>query len=116
MILFLKLCYLPQGILDPPIGVLNFVRLLLLRSPQGVEFTLVAFRNEGCALRQLGLKASPGVLMVVAVFLEEQPEGLLDRKLGNSCEIPDTETIQHLGALQLAFAQAQRALDTFGRH
>jgi hypothetical protein len=33
-----KFGYFPQRVFDPPIGILNFMCLLLLRSPQRVEF------------------------------------------------------------------------------
>jgi hypothetical protein len=50
------------------------------------------------------------------VLLEEQAEGFFRAQLGNAGEILNTEAIQNLGSLQLAFAQTQRALDGFGRH
>jgi hypothetical protein len=50
------------------------------------------------------------------VLGQEQPEGFLGGKLSDSGEIPDAEAIQHLSPLQMSFAQAQRAFDSFGRN
>jgi hypothetical protein len=93
-----------QGIFDPAIGVLDLVRLLLLHSPrgrfqlfgsgsQGMEFVLVVLGNVGSALPQFSLEASPDILFILLVSLEEQPNGFFCAQLGNSGEIFNTEAI-----------------------
>ena len=70
----------------------------------------------GGSLRQFGLETSPDILLIVVVLLEEQTEGFFRTQLGNAGEILNTEAVQHLSSLQLAFAQTKRALNGFGRH
>src|ERR1017187_186456 len=81
-----------------------------------LEFISMALLDLCGSLGEFSFETSPDVLLIVAVLLEEQAEGFFRAQLGNSCEIFHTETIQDLGALQLAFAQTQRALNGFGRH
>jgi hypothetical protein len=76
----------------------------------------VALLNFGSPLVEFSFEASPCSLVVVGVFLLEQPEGFLGAELSDTGEVLDPETVEHLGALQLAFAQAKRAFDGFGRH
>ena len=95
----LKFHYFPQGVFDPAIGVLNFVRLLLLRSPESVEFILVAFRNVGSTPREFGLKPRPPILIVLIVLVLEQAKGLFGTQLRNSGEVFNPEAIQGLGSL-----------------
>jgi hypothetical protein len=75
--------------------MLDFMRPLLLPSPQSVKFILVAIRDEGSALSQFGLEPSPHALFVLLVLVLEQAEGFLGGKLGNSCEIPDTQSVKN---------------------
>jgi hypothetical protein len=49
--------------------------------------------NLGGSFRQFGLEASPDILLIVVVLLEEQAEGFFRAQLGNSCEIFHTEAI-----------------------
>jgi hypothetical protein len=67
VISFLKFGCFSQGVFDPAIKVLHFVRLLLFGDPSGcfqffgsssqrVEVILVALRNIGGALRQFCLE------------------------------------------------------------
>ncbi|MGA9987069.1 MAG: hypothetical protein WBP69_04760, partial [Terriglobales bacterium] len=90
---FPKFGYFPQGVFDPPIGVLDFVRLLLLRTLQAVKFILVALFNVSSSPRPFGLEASPDILIIVLVLLLEQAEGFLSAKLGNAGEILHAESI-----------------------
>jgi hypothetical protein len=113
MILFLKDCYFPQGVFDSAIGVLNFLCLLLLRSPQRMEFITVAFRDVGGASRQFGLEPSPYTLFILLVLGQKQPEGFLGAQLGDSGKVFHPEAIQHLSPFQMSFAQTQRAFDGF---
>jgi hypothetical protein len=76
----------------------------------------VAPFNLSGSLRQFGFESTPDRLLVVVLLLKEQAERFLRAQLGNAGEILDTEAIQNLGSLQLAFAQTQRALNGFGRH
>src|ERR1035437_7368356 len=88
--------------LDPPTERPNLVPVALL--------------DLSRSLRQFGLEASPCSLVVVGVFLLEQPEGFFGRELSNSGEVLDAEAVENLCPFQLAFAQAKRAFDAFGRH
>jgi hypothetical protein len=81
-----------------------------------LEFISMALFNFGGSLRQFVLEASPDRLLVMVLLLEEQAEGFFRTKLGNAGKVLHPEAIQDLGALQLAFAQTQRALNGFGRH
>src|SRR5205807_3850860 len=45
------------------------------------------------------------------VLGQEQAESFLSGKLGNSCKVLHPETIQHLGALQFAFAETEGTFD-----
>ena len=90
---FPKFGYFPQGVFDPPIGVLDFVRLLLLRTLQAVKFILVALFNVSSSPRPFGLEASPDILIIVLVLLLEQAEGFLSAKLDNAGEILHAESI-----------------------
>jgi hypothetical protein len=90
---FPKFGYFPQGVFGPAIGVLDFVRLLLLRTLQAVKFILVALFNVSGSPCQFGLEASPDILIIVLVLLLEQAEGFLGAKLGNAGEILHAESI-----------------------
>jgi hypothetical protein len=81
-----------------------------------MKFIPVALLDLGGSPRQFGLAPSPVVLAGMFLLLLEEPEGFLGAKLGNAGKIFDAKAIKHLGALQLAFAQAQRAFDSLGRN
>ncbi len=104
MIPLLKLDNLSQRVFHPPIGMLDFMRLLLfgclrggfqLRSSnrQRMEFISVAFGNVGGTLPQLGFETSPIVLPSVLLLLQKQAEGFFGAQLGDSGEVLYAEPI-----------------------
>jgi hypothetical protein len=58
-----------------------------------LKFVSVALFDLCGSLRQFGLETSPDSLLIVVVLLEEQAEGFLRTKLGNSRKVFHTETI-----------------------
>jgi hypothetical protein len=58
----------------------------------------VSLCDVGSALRQFGLEPCPHILLVLLLFLEEQPNGFLCAELSDSGEVLHTETIKNLGA------------------
>jgi hypothetical protein len=81
-----------------------------------MEFIPMALRDLSGSLCKFTFKPSPYVLFILLVIGQKQSNRFLGAELGDSGEIPDTEAIQNFGALQFAFAQAQRAFDGFGRN
>ena len=67
------------------------------------------------SLRQFSLEAGPQMLSFISMLLLQEAECLLCRKLGDSCEIPDSEAIQHFRSLEASFSKAKRTLDSFSQ-
>jgi hypothetical protein len=80
---------------------------------QSVEFVLVALRKVGGALRQFRLEPGPVVLAGMLLLLQQQAEGFFGAQLGDSGEVFHPEAIQHLGAGEFAFAEAERTFDSY---
>ena len=78
-----------------------------------MEFILVALRNVRDALREFRFEPRPRLLLVLRLLGEEQAKRFLRAQLGDSCVVLHSETIQNLSAFEFAFAQTERAFDSF---
>src|ERR1019366_8160636 len=76
----------------------------------------VTLLDLGSPLVEFSFEASPGALVLMIVFVLEQAEGFLCAQLCNAGEVLDAKAVENLSPFQLAFAQAKRAFDGFGRH
>jgi hypothetical protein len=106
---FAKLSHFSQTTFDPADQIIP-VRLCRM------QFILVMFSDLGSSLRHFGFEARPYLLVLVIVPVLKQAEGFFSTELCYPCEVLDTKPIQYLGSLQVARAQAQGALNRFGRH
>jgi hypothetical protein len=103
---FSKLRDFSQAIFDSASDVISF-------GLGGAQFVLVSLSDLGGSFRQFRLESSPCALVLMIVFVLEQPEGFLSAELRHSCEVLYPKPIQNLGASECARAQAQRAFNGF---
>jgi hypothetical protein len=87
----------PQAIFDSASEVIPF-------GLGAAQLVLVSLPDLGGSFRQFRLESSPCALVLMVVFVLEQPERLLGAELRDSGEVLRAKAIQNLGASEFARA------------